>query len=251
MCRPRRSFAAVASIGQGVQGRVSAPLIRRIEIATAAVTTLAGTPMLQSGAGMDGVGPAGTFGAPRDIVSYHAGHLYVVDSQVAQVRRIDVATATVTTLAGDDGLSGSVDGTGRAARFNQPSGVTLDGAGNLYVADTNDATIRVIALDAGDVSTLAGAPPSGGGADGTGLAARFFLPTSVVADGAGNLFVCDDGNNTVRKVVMSTGEVMTIAGTPGTFGTTDGIGAAARFGDPWGLDTDGAGAVSWRDSTKT
>ena len=98
--------------------------------------------------------------------------------------------ASSRTLAGLAGTSGSTDGTGTAARFNYPTGVTVDGAGNIYVADTDNHTIRKI-TPAGVVTTVAGQAGTSGSADGTGQRAHFNCPSGVTVDNAGNLYVAD------------------------------------------------------------
>jgi DNA-binding beta-propeller fold protein YncE len=107
-------------------------------------------------------------------------------------------------------MSGSADGTGSAARFNGPQGVAVDGAGNVFVADTNNNTIRKV-TPAGVVTTLAGTAGLSGSADGTGAAARFNGPSGVAVDVAGNVFVADQNNNAIRKISTS-GVVTTIVG---------------------------------------
>jgi DNA-binding beta-propeller fold protein YncE len=102
------------------------------------------------------------------------------------------------------------DGTGAAARFDGPSGVAVDGAGHVFVADYWNNTIRKI-TPAGVVTTLAGAAGMSGSADGAGTAARFYGPYGVAVDGAGNVFVADSGNNVIRKISTS-GVVTTIVG---------------------------------------
>ena len=103
------------------------------------------------------------------------------------------------TLAGLQGVSGFSDGAGSLALFNQPDGVVLDSAGNLYVADTGNSTIRKV-TPAGVVTTLAGLPAIGGNQDGTGSGAMFNLPRALTIDGSGNLYVADTGNASIRKV---------------------------------------------------
>jgi hypothetical protein len=104
-------------------------------------------------------------------------------------------------LAGGLGGTGNADGTGGAARFNGPTGVAADGAGNLYITDTQNHTIRKMIVSSGVVTTIAGAAGVAGGTDGRGAAARFNQPMGVLLDGAGNLFVADSGNNTIRNVL--------------------------------------------------
>jgi sugar lactone lactonase YvrE len=141
-----------------------------------------------------------------------AGNLFVADSGNT-IRRVVIATGAVTTLAGSAGSQGSADGTGAAARFNSVLlAVASDGAGNLFVADQE--TIRKVVIATGAVTTLAGSAGNVGSADGTGTAARFFDPDGVASDGAGNLFVADLGNSTIRKVVIATGVVTTVVGSP-------------------------------------
>jgi hypothetical protein len=143
----------------------------------------------------------------------------------------------VTTIAGQPGLSGNADGIGSSARFNVPCALSTDGA-NLYIADANNHTIRKLELLNGRVTTIAGLAGSPGSADGIGESARFKMPWGI-AFYKGNLYIADSGNKTIRKLVLSTREVSTIAGSPGNYGTLDGIGREARFGALLGLATDG------------
>ena len=144
---------------------------------------------------------------------------------------------TFTTLAGKTGL-GVADGIGSLAQFNRPQGVAIDRAGNLYVADTQNHTIRKITA-AGVVTSLAGFPGVAGSADGLGSNARFNLPYGITVDGATNLYVTDSGNNTIRKITPS-GLVSTIAGVAGNSGTNDGPDSAASFNGLAGIAVDGA-----------
>ena len=213
--------------------------IRKVALATGAVTTLVGTPGMSGTT--DGTGAAARFTRPQGVAYDGAGNLYVTDLSNNTLRKVVVATGAVTTLAGTAGMSGTTDGTGAAARFTNPGGVVADGAGNLYVGDTGNHTIRKVVVATGAVTTLAGGAGMTGTADGTGTAARFNRPIGLVLDGAGNLYVADNRNNAIRKVVVATGAVTTLAGTAGMSGTADGTGAVARFNGPAGIALDGMG----------
>jgi streptogramin lyase len=201
------------------------------------VTTFAGTAGAFGSA--DATGAAARFNSPCGVATDSAGNVYVADTRNSTIRKITPA-GVVSTLAGTPGASGSTDATGAAARFNSPYGVATDSAGNVYVADSRNRTIRKI-TPAGVVSTLAGSAGSAGTADG-GVAARFSFPSEVATDSAGNVYVADANNGTIRKLTPA-GVVTTLAGTAGAFGSTDAIGAAAHFYFPYGVATDNAGNV--------
>ena len=137
----------------------------------------------------------------------------------------------VTTLAGLANSAGFIDGPSMTARFNNPSGVTTDKNGNIYIADGLNNCIRKINAN-GIVSTLAG-NGSIGSTDGPGSAAAFYEPIAIACDTAGNLYIADTKNYKIRKVSPN-GNVTTIAG-QGTFGTTNGPVAVAQFGYPTGI----------------
>jgi secreted PhoX family phosphatase len=180
---------------------------------------------------------------PFGVVSDAAGNLYVAEFEVHDIWKIapdgsDSSLPTTSVFAGEPGVFGSTDGTGRSARLRNPQGLAIDGAGNLYVADTGNQTIRKITPD-GVVTTLAGLAGSGGYADGAGSTARFSAPRGIAADSAGNVFVAD-GTHTIRAITPA-GVVTTVAGLAGSPGSGDGAGAAARFRDPPGIAVDAAG----------
>jgi sugar lactone lactonase YvrE len=148
---------------------------------------------------------------------------------------------TLSLLAGNMGGPGTNDGTGTGARFSLAAGVATDLAGNVYVADTINSTIRKI-TPAGVVTTLAGTAGVEGSADGTGAAARFNYPQGIATDTAGNVYVAEWGNAIIRKITPA-GVVTTLAGTAGVQGSADGTGPAAQFRGPFGVATDSAGNV--------
>ena len=146
-----------------------------------------------------------------------------------------------TTLAGLAPNPGPNDDTGSLARFNQPWGVAADSAGNVYVADTLNQTIRKI-TPGGAVTTLAGVAGSPGFADGPASTAQFSRPTGVAVNGAGTVvYVADFNNHLIRQI--SGGVVSTLAGSVGVSGTNDAIGTAAQFHNPFGVALSGAGTL--------
>ena len=183
--------------------------IRRVVIATGAVTTLAGSPGLSGAA--DGAGNQARFCVPRGLVT-DGTTLFVADSLNHSIRRVEIATGTVTTIAGSAAEWGAVDGVGSGARFFTPNGLALDGK-NLFVTDTGNQTIRMIEIVSGKVTTLAGKPGNPGYADCSGANARFFAPHGITTDGT-CLYVADTGSDTIRRIEIATGSVTTMAGAP-------------------------------------
>jgi hypothetical protein len=171
-----------------------------------AVTTIAGT--AGSSGAVDGTGSAARFHGPQGLVLDSSGNLYVADTNNSTIRKIVTATGAVTTLTGQAGNPGSTDGSSSQARFYYPSGVAVDGTGNLYVADTDNDSLRQIS-STGAVSTIAGAAGTSGSADGVGLAARFYFPTGITADGSGNIYVADTNNHTIRVGGFPTAPIIT------------------------------------------
>lgn len=195
---------------------VGGHVIRKIAISTGVVTTLAGTLGASGFSGLtNGTGAAATFASPEGITT-DGVNLYVADAGNNAIRKIVISSGLVTTLAGaGPGQKGSSDGTGAAALFNAPQGITTDGT-NLYVADTDNNTIRRISIADGATITLAGiVSVNGGFLDATGRSATFFMPKGITTDGI-NLYVSEWANRSVRKIVIATGEVTTLAGKPYT-----------------------------------
>lgn len=214
------------------------------KIATAgAVGTFAG--IVRSWGSADGTGAAARFAAPYGVAVDGSGSIYVADTVNHTIRKI-TPVGVVSTLAGTAGSSGSADGIGSAVRFDSPQAVAVDGSGNVYVADTNNHTIRKI-TPAGAVSTFAGTAGSSGSADGTGASVRFNRPGGVAGDGSGNVHVADTSDYTIRKITPA-GVVSTLAGAVGFFGSADGTGVGARFNLPGGVAVDGSGSVYVADT---
>jgi DNA-binding beta-propeller fold protein YncE len=220
--------------------------ILKIDIATKAVTILAGDINGASGTANATTGTVARFNFPWGIALDSTNtKLYVADSYNHTIRQIDLSTASaaVTTFAGIMSTPGWADTATGTPTFAYPMGIGRIG-NNLFVADGHN-TIRKIDLTHATVSTLAGsAVAPGGNQDGTGASAVLYGPTGLATDGASFVYVTEDSNNNVRKIDATTGETMLIAG--GNYslpnsgvGSTDASGISARFNKPMGITTDG------------
>jgi ELWxxDGT repeat protein len=206
--------------------------IREFNVATGSVTTRLGQ------AGRPGfanrIGLATVLSSPKAIAfdtsgSNPPGTYFVADTANHVIRKITPA-GVVTVFAGTSQQTGSNDGSSNT-RFNSPEGISIDGAGNIFVADTGNHVIRMITKD-GVVSTFAGGAGLVGSADGSGTAARFSSPRGIaVRPLTAEVFVADTGNHTIRRI-SGARAVTTLAGTAGSSGTADGTKTAARFSSP-------------------
>lgn len=185
------------------------------------VSTFAGSTL---GSEDNNVGILAKFNNPNGITIDATGNLYVTER--SKIRKISPSGA-VTTFAGSD--SGFVDATGLDAKFDGPRGIIIDNAGNFLVTDSGNHKIRKI-TPLGVVTTFAGSVI--GFQDGTLETAMFNFPTGLVQDVAGNIYVADVQNHSIRKI-STTGQVSTIAGS--TNGSQDGPGANAKFSFPSGI----------------
>lgn len=213
--------------------------IVRISSSGAIVTRLAGARIVDFSTGLpislavpsslDGSSLSSGFRNPTDVTVDSAGTVYVSDEGNNLVRKV-TPSGVISTLAGSAGLAGSADGTGSAARFNRPRGIGVDQDFNVYVADFGSHTIRKI-TPGGTVTTLAGLAGTPGSQDGVGTGSRFNLPHGLSLDSAGNIYVADFGNHTIRRIALN-GDVTTLGGSAGNPGSVEGTGAAARFNGP-------------------
>jgi sugar lactone lactonase YvrE len=164
----------------------------------------------------------GPFLYPAGIAVDSAGNLYVADTGHDVIDKV-TPTGVIQVFAGQSGVPGSVDGTGSAARFNQPYGLAVDPSNNVYVADMFNDTIRKI-TPSGTVTTIAGIAGVHGRQDGPGLSATFYGPWGLAIDSQGNLYTTDNGNGAVRKI-STTGIVSTLASSLGPGQLMPGIAA--------------------------
>jgi len=192
----------------------------------------------------DAMGSKARFSVPCGVAVDSAGNVYVADMYT--IRKITPA-GMVSTLAGTVRPAGGTNGEGASARFgDQAKGIAVDSAGNVYVADTANNSIRKI-TPAGMVSTLAGTVGQSGSADGFGSKARFSHPQGITVDSAGNVYVADTANNTIRKITPA-GAVNTLVGAAGQSGNTDGTGSNARFSHPQAIAVDSRGNLYVADT---
>jgi len=193
------------------------------------VTTFAGS---GTASFADGQGIAASFYQPIGIAIDPLSNLYVSDTYNQRIRKI-TPSGLVTTIAGN-GTAGYFNSLGKGASFDLPMGLTLDSSSNIYVCDYNNSVIRKI-TPAGVVTTFAGSgTPTF--LDGNGTSASFNLPTGIVLDSTGNLYVADNANNRIRKIDTSA-NVTTIAGN-GSAIYTDGFGISASFNNPFSIAID-------------
>lgn len=221
--------------------------VRRIDQTTGEVTTLAGPASAASvvcSTSGEGVGTNALFANPTGIAVDNLGSVYVSDADCNQIFKIATSDGNAVVLAGQWWSPGSANGLSTAASFTVPTGLAYS-SGFLYVADNQNNLIRKVSTSTGATTTVAGAPPPAatGQVDGIGAAARFKFPNAV-AVGPGVLYVADAGGYVIRKIVLATGAVSTIAGRFNTYlPFTDGIATSATFYDPQGIACDSSGAV--------
>jgi sugar lactone lactonase YvrE len=231
---------------------------------TGVTSILAGSSATTGVAGfVDGIGTDARFNSPYGLAVDSAFNVYVADLDNNAIRKITSA-GVVTTVAGGEyplynsvtvptnrGSSGYVDGISTSALFNKPSGVVIDSANNLFVADSENNRIRKIA-PGGAVTTFAGSGVVGN-VDGQGVAAQLNYPTGIAIDSNSTLYVTCSIANTVR-LITSAGYVVTIAGmpmspSPNPAGITNGQGNNATFDYPAGIAVDSAGNIYVADMT--
>ncbi|WP_327096108.1 hypothetical protein OIE68_40220 [Nocardia vinacea] len=222
--------------------------VRRVDHVTGRITTVAGTGT-EGYNGDDQLAVNADLNYPSGVAVDGAGNLYIADFANDRVRRVDLATGRITTVAGTspDGLAD--DGLAIHALLREPQGVAVDGAGNFYIADCDNGRVRRVDPD-GVITTVAGTGIWGYNGDNKpAIDAELRQPTDVAVDGAGNLYIADTNNNRVRRVDPA-GVITTVAGT-GTAGYDSDNKPAinAELNEPTGVAVDGAGNLYIADNT--
>ena len=222
---------ALALDGAGALYVLDGGAVRRIDLATAALTSLPVT--------LPGFGTHHLAGMASD----KAGHLYLSDLYFDTVYRLTPASGELVELAGADNVAGSEDGPPPEGHLNFPTSLIVGSNGAIYLSDRDNATIRQIDASTGAMTTLAGDAPHTGANDGAHDVARFTVPLGLSADASGNVFVADAGNYSIRRLNVATGTVTTIAGDSHTRDSIDGVGVMAKFIDPIGVAAGPSGTV--------
>jgi trimeric autotransporter adhesin len=198
-------------------------VVRMVSAATGTITTIAGNG--NYGYSGDG-GPATSaeLGYIFDVAVDAAGDVFIADDGNSVVRMVAAATGVITTVAGNgtQGYSGD-GGPATSASLNGPGGLAIDGAGDLYIADTGNSAIRMVSRQTGNISTVAGTGTYGYTGDGgPATAAELFFPARLAIDGSNNLYICDNGNAVIRLVTAATGTITTYAGNGNQTSSGDG-----------------------------
>ncbi len=222
--------------------------IRKIDPVTGIMTTVAGSGSAGYMFGFSGDGGPATLASiynPAGVAVDAAGNIYIADQSNSRVRKVDAATGTISTIAGNGTASFSGDGgPAISASLYEPSGVAVDTAGNVYIADELNSRVRKV-TPAGVISTVAGTGTAGFSGDGgPATGAKLTYPTDVSTDNAGNLYIADVSNSCIRKVnaagIISS---LTMHSTAGGFSGDGGPAAAAELSFPSGVKADNNGNV--------
>lgn len=212
--------------------------IRKVDAVTKIITTIAGTGV----AGFSGDGGLATLAQlykPRDVQVDASGNVFIADRDNHRIRKIDIATNNISTIAGT-GTAGVSVSLATSAQLNQPGGISVDNDGNIYIADSHNHRIRKILASTGEIVTVAGDGTANFGGDGgLAIAAQLNTPGGVAVDANGNLYIADKENHRIRKVDAITQVISTVAGT-GTAGFSgDGLATSADLNSPIGVALDG------------
>ncbi|MGD0784340.1 MAG: Ig-like domain repeat protein [Sedimentisphaerales bacterium] len=227
--------------------------VRKIDLSTGVITTVAGNGTYgYSGDG--GQASMASLAIPVGVAVDTSNNMFIADYGNHRVRKVDLSTAIITTIAGNGTWGFSGDG-GQAtlAKLSNPTGIAMDAQGNLFIADEGNNRIREVNLSTGVISTVAGNGTQGySGDNGPATAASLNGPSGVAVDASGNLLIADFGDNRIRKVNLSTGVISTVAGN-GTQGYSgdNGPATAASLNGPSGVAVDASGNIliaDWGDN---
>ena len=223
-------------------------VIRLVNVDTGIITTVAGTGGSNGYSGDGGLATSAKLNGPYGVAIDAAGNICIADSYNHVVRMVASSTGIITTVAGtggNDGYTGD-GGLATSAKLYYPFGVAIDAAGNIYIVDSYNHVVRMVASSTGIITTVAGTGGSTGytGDGGLATSAKLYYPFGVAVDAAGNIYIVETYNNVIRLVTKSTGIITTVAGT-GTQGYTGdgGLATSAKLNEPRGVAIDTAGNI--------
>jgi sugar lactone lactonase YvrE len=219
--------------------------VRKLTISTGNVELVACGQNLP--ASTDGPSNNCSFGSPSAIAVDNSGNLYVLDSNTSVLRYVAFSGggATVSTVAGQKNVTGSMDAVGTAATFDGPSGLAFDGDHTLYIADYEQDLIRTYDTNTKMVTTIAGVAGTYGAKNGAGLTAHFGNPIGLAYDRIGGKLYVSEDNNDIRVITFNPVMVARLSGMPGTSGHADGAFANATFQRPGAMAVDATGRTLW------
>jgi hypothetical protein len=235
-------------------------VVRKVDAATGIISTVAGNAALScSYAGDGGPATSAQLCLPTGLFVDASGNLFIADTDNQVVREVVAATGVIRTVAGNNALGFGFSGDGgpaTSAQLDTPYGVTADGSGNIFIADSMNGAIREVSAATANIQTIAGraATVCGGATDSVGdgcpaTSATLNFPSGIGVDRFGNLFIGESISAVVREVAAPTGIIQTVAGTPQTFGYSGDGGPAtsARVSSPYGVIVDAAGNLFFTD----
>ena len=234
---------AFDSIGNFYFAEPSNNKIRKVNVSTGVISTVAGTGTAGS-TGDGGLATSAKLSGPGDVYIDGSDNLYIADSGNSKIRKVTASTGYISTVAGNGTAGSTGDGAAAtSAELNSPQTVSLDSSGNIYIGDDGNSKIRKVTLSTGYISTVAGNGNYGYSGDGVpATSTALGSPEEVSFDNAGNFYIPEYTNNRVREVNIGTGIISTIAGS-GTQGYTGNGGPAtnAQMNNPNGSAMDSAG----------
>ena len=218
--------------------------VRRVDAATGIITTVAGDGTL-GGSGDGGPATSASFNYANGVAVDGSGNLFIAESH--RIRRVDGATGIITTVVGGaaSGFSGD-GGPATSASLNFPSGLAVDGSGNLYISDSFNYRVRRVDAATGVITTVAGDGIRGFSGDGgPATSASLNVPWGVAVDTSGNVYIADRDNHRVRRVDAATGVITTVAG---GFVGDGGPATSSSLNSPAGIALDASGNLYIADS---
>lgn len=232
---------------------LSLALFSEVKSSAQLVSTIAGNYLSSTGYNGDGLSAINLHILPSGVVNDGSGNIYFINGNA--IRKLKISTGIVTTIAGSSvaGYSGD-GGNANSALFNNPSALALDATyTNLYISDQSNNCIRKIKLNTNVITKVAGSGTSGFAGDGSAaLSAQLNSPAGIAVNAAGDIFISDKGNNRIRKVTVSNGNISTIAGTGVAGFSGDGLVATnAKINNPAGIALDGAGNIYFADRSNS